>query len=269
MEVLKQHALTMMDTALAILDSDAGSIAAETLKVYFNNDTERMKTEFKQKLKATRDFAKFSELKTHAVSVKGDDVTDANFAYTKKKAITPAFRRYIAARADLEKQPYSLAFLKTQEKHAAAAMKADPRLDIVFLGYRKAAFDETRFSKDFLAGVWIHEFSHAAIDTEDYAYGNFIDTPRGEGNPEPLFRLRDGTIGQSDRAISAADAAILLHYQHYQREHIAINNADSFANAVRAMYSAQGDEHQQAFYARTVKAELRRMGVSQEATPGC
>ncbi|WGL99275.1 hypothetical protein QE177_05190 [Arsenophonus sp. aPb] len=93
---------------------------------------------------------------------------------------------------------------------------------------------QKRVGDDFMAQTMIHEFSHAALFTEDYVYG--FNTP--EVNPVPLYTLPVGNVPKKYQLITyASRGGNTGEAANFQM--LAYGNADSFAYATTLLaYSA-------------------------------
>ncbi|MFB9160268.1 RHS repeat-associated core domain-containing protein, partial [Chromobacterium violaceum] len=254
---IKNLSLSMMNVAIDILDRNESSAIEEVMLTYFNDTSVRARDLFKSNIISTRDFLKYTSMKKNVVML--NDKSSSSIAYVEPNEIGN-FRYYIN-RVRRSERDFSGRELVREVGEAKKDYVDDLRNK--FLTINNHWFNSRRNPDDYLASALIHEFSHAALNTSDFVYGYSRTTTEGSsspllGNPEPLFKLRAGKLDKSELALGAHQQAIWSYSSDNQFK-LAESNADSFAYAIRALYSSQGDESQKKYYKRTVKVEFERI----------
>lgn len=137
--------------------------------------------------------------------------------------------------------------VKRQLNEKEKLYKAQKQAKFLQANLKNWSIAKEKGGDDYVERIMIHEFSHAALYTEDYAYGKIL----AGVDLTPLYALPKGMLAKEDQLDAYKDIMTLSGEENFTR--IAYMNADSFSYATTLLaYSASKDSKQREQFERFV-----------------
>ncbi|MDE1196233.1 MAG: RHS repeat protein [Pseudomonas sp.] len=220
-DTTRKKAIKAMEKVLKTLENDADGSVNEVMKRFFGSSDAELKQQWEVDIRKTLVVAKATQPINFDLSASNDATKPHVVAEVDMKQFAD-FRRFMTATKRASNSSTQSGDIKREQAEVRKDYKDE--METRFLKVVQPNWEKTRknTSATFMANILIHEFSHAAVDTKDFAYGK-----AKEGvDPTPLFEL---TTDATEVSTAGSDFNQSVGMTPVRR---AYKNADSFAGAI-------------------------------------
>lgn len=220
-DTTRKKAIKAMEKVLKTLKNDADGSVNKVMKRFFGSFDAELKQQWELDIRKTLVVAKATQPINFDLSASADNTKAHVVAEVDMKQFAD-FARFMTATKRASKSSTQSGIINREQAEVRKDYKDE--METRFLKVVQSNWEKTRkkTSASFMANILIHEFSHAAVDTKDFAYGK-----AKEGvDPTPLFEL---TTEATEVSTAGSDFKQSVGMKPVTR---AYQNADSFAGAI-------------------------------------
>jgi insecticidal toxin complex protein TccC len=243
-ERTRLKAIKAMEKARDLLTLEADEAVKQVMRLFFGSADPELKQRWKNDIEKTLEVAKATKARNFdLIKSKGDD--GPSFAAEVDMAEYADFARFFAAKKRASSRDQTSTGMRREMANVRESYADERQAKFLKVGQRN--WEKTRLATNanYMTGVLIHEFSHAAVNTRDFAYGK-----AKEGvDPTPLFQL------PTDAVEISAPGADFRHSFSLTPTERAYQNADSFSGAIMFLKRAKSKtSSERALYRRYVES---------------
>ena len=241
-ENARKKSIKYIEEAIGILNDEQSDVLTNTMNDYFKDASPERVRQWKADLSEVRDVAKNTKIPRN-VKLVGD--CDDGGAYRKSVALLDMlkyeeFKKYtdsldrVAKNYDGDKKA-----LAEQIKEKKKNYKSERNNKFLLVNPKNWKVVKDQRGEVDVVLTMIHEFSHAALSTEDYAYKRILE---GKDHA-PLYDLAAGSL--APEAQLPALKSLIASGKKLNYSNVAYANADSFAAATVALVEVSRNRKKQ------------------------